>query len=489
MTFTIVIVGRPNVGKSTLFNRLVGKRLALVDDQPGVTRDRREGQGRIAGLEFRLFDTAGLEDADAASMEGRMQRQTETALDDADLALMMIDGRAGVTPLDQHFADWMRRRNKPILLLANKCEGAAGDGGLAESWALGLGEPLAVSAAHGEGLAGLHNAILEAMEEHEARNYTPPEPVAPVEDEDADSGADPDSGAAGELDDEFEDDGPGDGILQLAILGRPNAGKSTLVNRLLGEERQITGPEPGLTRDSIGTAWQWGEQPIRLIDTAGLRRQARVSEKLEKLAADDAVRAMEYAQVVVLILDARAPLERQDLTIARRTLEEGRALVVAANKWDLVSDRTAAMGQLRDRLETSLTQARGVTVVTFSALTGRGVEKLMPAVTKTYKCWQTRISTAALNRWLKHMTEAHPPPLGPHGRRIRLRYMTQAKTRPPTFVIFTNLTEDLPAAYERYLQNGLREYFDLPGVPLRFIMRKQDNPYVKSGKSGKGGKR
>ncbi|MBT3330012.1 MAG: ribosome biogenesis GTPase Der [Rhodospirillaceae bacterium] len=488
MTFTIAIVGRPNVGKSTLFNRLVGKRLALVDDQPGVTRDRREGQGRIAGLEFRLFDTAGLEDADAATMEGRMQRQTETALDDADLALMLIDGRAGVTPLDQHFADWMRRRNKPILLLANKCEGAAGDGGLAESWALGLGEPLPVSAAHGEGLAGLHNAILEAMEEHAAKNYVPPAPAAAVQ-EDTDTAAEGDDEFSdgidddidGEFADEFEDDGEGDGILQLAILGRPNAGKSTLVNRLLGEERQITGPEPGLTRDSIGTAWQWGEQTVRLIDTAGLRKQARVSEKLEKLAADDAVRAMEYAQVVVLMLDARAPLERQDLSIARRTLEEGRALVVAANKWDLVSDRNAAMGQLRDRLETSLTQARGVPVVTFSALTGRGVEKLMPAVTKTYKCWQTRISTAALNRWLKHMVEAHPPPLGPHGRRIRLRYMTQAKTRPPTFVIFTNLTEDLPAAYERYLQNGLREQFDLPGVPLRFLMRKQDNPYVKGG--------
>ncbi|MBT4167154.1 MAG: ribosome biogenesis GTPase Der [Rhodospirillaceae bacterium] len=477
MTFTIAIVGRPNVGKSTLFNRLVGKRLALVDDQPGVTRDRREGAGRIAGLDFRLFDTARLEDADAASMEGRMQRQTETALDDADLALMLIDGRAGVTPLDSHFAGWLRRRNGPVLLLANKCEGSAGDSGLAEAWSLGLGEPLAISAAHGEGLVALHDGILAAMEEHAAKNYVPPASVEVADEDDTPI----DMAALVEAEDEGDDDDAHDGILQLAILGRPNAGKSTLVNRLLGEERQITGPEPGLTRDAIGIAWQWGEQTIRLIDTAGLRRQARVTEKLEKLAADDAVRAMEYAQVVVLLLDARAPLERQDLNIARRTLEEGRALVVAANKWDLIADRNASMGQLRDRLETSLTQARGVPVVTLSALTGRGVEKLMPKVTEVYQHWQQRISTAALNRWLKDMTESHPPPLGQHGRRIRLRYMTQVKTRPPTFVIFSNLPDDLPDAYARYLQNGLREHFDLPGVPLRILLRKQDNPYVKGG--------
>ncbi|NQV61771.1 MAG: ribosome biogenesis GTPase Der, partial [Alphaproteobacteria bacterium] len=430
-----------------------------------VTRDRREGEGRIAGLHFSLFDTAGLEDADPASMEGRMQRQTETALDDADLALMLIDGRAGVTPLDQHFAGWLRRRNQPVLLLANKCEGAAGTGGLAEAWSLGLGEPLAISAAHGEGLVGLHDGILAAMEAHAAAN-----PTAAVDAAEIDEISDID-----DVDQDDEDEV--DPILQLAILGRPNAGKSTLVNRLLGEDRQITGPEPGLTRDAIGIAWQWREQKIRLIDTAGLRKQAKVTGKLEKLAADDAVRAMEYAQVVVLLLDARAPLERQDLNIAARTLEEGRALIVAANKWDLVTDRRAAMGRLRDRLETSLTQARGVPVVTLSALTGQGVENLMPAVTGVYKRWRHRISTAALNRWLKDMTESHPPPLGMHGRRIRLRYMTQAKTRPPTFVIFSNLP-DLPDAYTRYLQNGLREKFDLPGVPLRILLRQQDNPYA-----------
>jgi GTP-binding protein len=454
MSFTIAIIGRPNVGKSTLFNRLVGKRLALVDDQPGVTRDRREGEGRIAALRFRLFDTAGLEDADPDSMEGRMQRQTETALDDADLTLMLIDGRAGVTPLDRHFADWLRRRHGPVLLLANKCEGAAGDGGLAEAWSLGLGEPLAVSAAHGEGLVALHDGILAAMEAHAA--------AATAE--------------TAEFNENDEDESQ---ILQLAILGRPNAGKSTLVNRLLGEERQITGPEPGLTRDAIGVAWQWRDQAIRLIDTAGLRKQARVTDRLEKLSAGDAMRAMEYAQVVVLLLDARTPLERQDLAIARRTLDEGRALIVAANKWDLINDRDAAMAELRDRLETSLSQARGVPVVTLSALTGRGVEKLMPAVIKTYARWQTRVTTSALNRWLGDMIENHPPPLGKHGRRIRLRYMTQAKARPPTFVIFSNLADDLPESYARYLQNGLREHFDLPGVPLRILLRKQDNPYAK----------
>ena len=458
MSFTIAIIGRPNVGKSTLFNRLVGKRLALVDDRPGVTRDRREGEGRIAQLSFRLFDTAGLEDAAPESMEGRMQRQTEVALDDADLALMLIDGRAGVTPLDRHFADWLRRRNGPVLLLANKCEGAAGDSGLAEAWSLGLGEPLAVSAAHGEGLVALHDGILDAMEVHAAEREFQTENAADEDDGDKDD----------------------DHILQLAILGRPNAGKSTLVNRLLGEERQITGPEPGLTRDAIGVAWKFREQAVRLIDTAGLRKQARITEKLEKLSAGDAMRAMEYAQVVVLLLDARTSLERQDLAIARRTLDEGRALIVAANKWDLVDDRNGAMGILRDRLETSLSQARGVPVITLSALTGQGVDKLMPAVTKIYGRWQVRVSTAALNRWLGDMTESHPPPLGKHGRRIRLRYMTQAKSRPPTFIIFSNLADDLPESYARYLQNGLREHFDLPGVPLRILLRKRDNPYAKN---------
>ncbi len=446
------------MGKSTLFNRLVGKRLALVDDRPGVTRDRREGEGRIAQLSFRLFDTAGLEDAAPESMEGRMQRQTEVALDDADLALMLIDGRAGVTPLDRHFADWLRRRNGPVLLLANKCEGAAGNSGLAEAWSLGLGEPLAVSAAHGEGQVALHDGILDAMEVHAAEREFQTENAADEDDGDKDD----------------------DHILQLAILGRPNAGKSTLVNRLLGEERQITGPEPGLTRDAIGVAWKFREQAVRLIDTAGLRKQARITEKLEKLSAGDAMRAMEYAQVVVLLLDARTPLERQDLAIARRTLDEGRALIVAANKWDLVDDRNGAMGILRDRLETSLSQARGVPVITLSALTGQGVNKLMPAVTKIYERWQVRVSTAALNRWLGDMTESHPPPLGKHGRRIRLRYMTQAKSRPPTFIIFSNLADDLPESYARYLQNGLREHFDLPGVPLRILLRKRDNPYAKS---------
>jgi len=465
--FTVAIVGRPNVGKSTLFNRLVGKQLALVDDRPGVTRDRREGEGRIAQLKFRLFDTAGLEEAVVDSLEERMQRQTEIALDEADLVLMLIDSRVGVTPLDNYFADWLRRRNGQFLLLANKCEGKAGESGRAEAWSLGLGEPLAISAAHGEGIVALHDAILAAM------------------DRNASHGEQSDKITSYKLNSQnFKADHKNTiQTLQLAILGRPNVGKSTLVNRLLGEYRQITGPEPGLTRDAIGTAWQWQGRPVRLIDTAGLRRRAKVTEKMEKLSAEDAIRAMEYAQVVILLVDARAPLERQDLTIARHTLEEGRALIVAANKWDLIDDRQATMERLRSRLETSLTQARGLPVTALSALTGNGVDKLMPAVSKVYERWQVRIPTANLNRWLSFMTQAHPPPLGKHGRPIRLRYITQAKTRPPTFVIFSSLADDLPESYVRYLQNGLRGDFDLPGVPLRILIRKQDNPYSTEGQS------
>ena len=463
--FTVAIVGRPNVGKSTLFNRLVGKRLALVNDQPGVTRDRREGVGRIAQLNFRLFDTAGLEDATVDSLEGRMQQQTEQALDKSDLALMLIDSRIGVTPMDKYFAGWLRKRSGQVLLLANKCEGMAGESGRAEAWSLGLGEPLAISAAHGEGIIALHDAILTAMDRHNSRGEK----------------TETFSSHELELEDLKSDTNTTMQMLQLAILGRPNAGKSTLVNRLLGENRQITGPEPGLTRDAIGTAWQWQGRPVRLIDTAGLRKQAKVTEQLEKMSAEDAMRAMEFAQVVVLLIDARTPLERQDLAIARHTLDEGRALIIAANKWDLIDDSRAAMGQLRDRLETSLTQARGVPVITMSALTGAGVDKLMPAVNKAYERWQTRISTANLNRWLSYMIETHPPPLGKHGRPIRLRYITQAKTRPPTFVIFSSLADDLPDSYSRYLQNGLRDHFDLPGVPLRVLLRKKENPYSSEG--------
>jgi len=450
--FTVAILGRPNVGKSTLFNRLVGKRLALVAEMPGVTRDRREGEGRIGPLTFRVIDTAGLEDASDGSIEARMRAQTEAALADADLILMMIDARAGVTPLDAHFARWLRRQPVPVVLLANKCEGRAGTGGLGEAYGLGLGEPVALSAAHGEGLDELYDHLSEAM---------------------TDAGLGPDH--------EAEDEAAG-AVLQLAVVGRPNAGKSTLVNQLLGQDRVITGPEPGLTRDAIGISWNWRGRDVRLIDTAGMRKRARVTAELEKLAVGDALRALDYAQVVVLLFDARMPLERQDLTIARRVVEEGRALVVAANKWDLVEDRAAARRDIEYKLEESLTQARGVPVVMLSALTGRGVDKLMPAVVSVYERWQTRVSTGELNRWLTEATERHPPPLGHTGRRIRLRYMTQAKTRPPTFVAFTNMPEDLPEAYVRYLQNGLRETFDMAGVPIRIHLRKPRNPYGNRGR-------
>ena len=442
MPLTLAIVGRPNVGKSTLFNRLVGKRLAIVDDLPGVTRDRREGEGRIADLAFRLIDTAGLEEAEEGSLSARMQIQTERALEDADAAILIIDGRAGVLPEDKYFADRLRRYEKPVLLAVNKCESRAARAGLYEAFELGLGEPIAISAAHGEGLAELREAVL-ALEDDGVAEATP---------------------------DELE--------LQLAIVGRPNAGKSTLINRMLGEERLLVGPEPGITRDAIGTHWSWRDQAVRLIDTAGMRKRPKVTGQLEKLSVADALRAVDYAQVVVLLSDATAPLERQDLAIARRVIDEGRALVIALNKWDLVSERSAVMREMQQRVADGLSQAKGVPIITLSGLTGRGLDKLMPAVMQVYEKWGRQVSTSALNRWLEVMVTQHPPPLGQHGRRIRLRYATQARTRPPSFILFCNRPEDLPEAYQRYLQNGLRDAFDLDGVPLRLWLRRSDNPYA-----------
>jgi GTP-binding protein len=444
MTFTVAIIGRPNVGKSTLFNRLVGKRLALVDDKPGVTRDRREGDGWIGDLTFRVIDTAGLEEAFDDSLEARMRRQTELAIEDADVALLLIDARAGITPLDEHFANWARRGQTPVVLLANKCEGRVGQQGVYDAYALGLGEPIAVSAEHGEGMGELFDALL------------PYQPTA----EDDDSSAE-------------------NRPLQLAIVGRPNVGKSTLVNRLIGEDRLLTGPEAGITRDAIALDWEYNGRPLKLVDTAGLRRRSRVSEKLEKLSNADAMRALRFAQVVVLLLDSDDMLEKQDLTIARQTIDEGRALVVAANKWDLVTDRDASLRLLHDRLEKSLPQVRGVPVVTLSALNGSNLDKLLDAVFSIYDLWDSRIETSKLNEWLGYMVEAHPPPLA-SGRRIRLRYMTQIKSRPPTFAIWTSRPDALPESYLRYLTNGLRDDFGLSGIPLRILLRKGRNPYAKT---------
>jgi GTP-binding protein len=447
MPFTVAIVGRPNVGKSTLFNRLVGRREAIVEATPGVTRDRRVGEAKLADLRFQVIDTAGLDEAQDESLEARMRAQTEQALAEADLALLLVDARAGVTPLDQHFANWLRRGATPIVLVANKCEGRASEAGLYDAYSLGLGEPVAISAERGEGLADLYAALAPRIET---------------------------AGLAEAAEAEV-----GDGVVQLAIVGRPNVGKSTLVNRLIGDERMLTGPEPGVTRDAIAIEWTYADRRLRLVDTAGLRRRAQVVERLEKLSVEKTLRAIRFAQVVVLVLDAEAMLERQDLTIARMVEEEGRALVIAANKWDLVADRKAALARLRDRLETSLPQLKGVPCVTLSALTGRNLDRLMETVFGAYDRWNRRVPTSVLNDWLNDVLERHPPP-APRGRRLRLRYITQAKARPPTFALFVSRPKELPDSYLRYLTNGLREAFDLPGVPIRILLRRGRNPYTES---------
>ncbi len=449
MNFTVAIVGRPNVGKSTLFNRLIGNRIALVDDTPGVTRDRREGAGSIAGMEFRVIDTAGLEEAATGTLEARMREQTERAITEADVALLMIDARIGVTALDRHFAALLRRGATPIILVANKTEGRAGDSGLYEAFALGLGDPVPISAEHGEGMGELYDALVGVMG---------PDIEAPQEE------PDPEEPVAGKP-------------LQMAIVGRPNVGKSTLVNRLLGEERLLTGPEAGITRDSIAVEWEWEGKPIRLVDTAGLRRRARIEEKLEKLSVGDTLRTIRFAEVVMLVIDATQPMEKQDLTIARLVEDEGRALVLVLNKWDIVTNKQETLSLLKDRLQISLSQLSGVRFVPVSAMTGAGLDKLMPEVFHTYEAWNRRIPTPVLNRWLGAVQERHPPPLV-EGRRLKLRFMSQANIRPPTFALFSSHPGDLPDAYRRYLVNLIRDDFDIQGVPIRMMLRKGKNPFA-----------
>lgn len=453
--FTAAIVGRPNVGKSTLFNRLVGRRMALVHDIAGTTRDRKEGEARLFDLAFRVIDTAGLEEAGPKAIETRMVSQTLRAVGDADLVLFMIDARAGLTPLDRHFADRLRKFGKPLLLLANKCEGRAGSAGLAEAFALGMGEPIALSAEHGEGLSELYHALTA---------FVPPSPRT------ADGAP-----AAGEPP-------PPARPLTLAIVGQPNAGKSTLMNRLIGEERVIVGPEPGLTRDSIAIDWQWMGRPIKLVDTAGLRRKAKVSDSLEKLAAVDAMRAIQFADIVVLLIDAVTVqdfgqgIEKQDLQIAAHVEAEGRGLVIAVNKWDLVADPAKQRRLVRESLERSLAQLHDVPLVTMSALEGTNLDRLMQEVMAVDEKWNKRVATARLNRWLEGALEANPPPMV-RGRRIKIRYMTQARTRPPTFALFASQAERLPDSYTRYLANGLRKAFGFGGVPLRLHVRGGENPF------------
>jgi GTPase len=443
-SFTVVITGRPNVGKSTLFNRLVGRQLALVDDLPGVTRDRREGEGRIADLRFRLIDTAGLEEAPPDSLVGRMRAQTQRSLDLADVALLVVDAREGVTPTDRHFARWLRRAGKPVVLVANKAEGRAALGALGDAYALGLGDPVPISAQHGEGLAELYERLLPFAEAEEVPAEAEGERAKP---------------------------------LQLAIVGRPNVGKSTVVNRLVGEDRVLTGPEPGITRDAIAIDWAWRDRAVRLIDTAGMRRRSHIEARLERLSVADTLRAVRFAETVILVVDAQQPLERQDLTIANLVADEGRALVLAVNKWDLVGNPAAALRSLRERLETALPQLAGVALVPMSGLTGHGLDALMKAAFAADAVWNRRVPTATLNRWLAAIQQRHPPPLV-SGRRLRLRYVTQVNTRPPTFALFASKPGELPESYRRYLVGALRREFDLPGTPIRLMLRKGQNPYA-----------
>jgi GTP-binding protein len=468
MSFTLAIVGRPNVGKSTLFNRLVGRKLALVDDQPGVTRDLREGDARLFDLRFTVIDTAGLEEITDDSLQGRMRRLTERAVDMADICLFLIDGRVGVTPSDEVFADILRKKAARVLLGVNKAEGKAGDSGALEAWSLGLGEPIRLSAEHGEGMDDLYTALLPFQEEFAAREAEmTPETDLDLSEEEA----------------ELEADGnahkpTAKKPLQIAVIGRPNAGKSTLINKILGQDRLLTGPEAGITRDAISLKADWMGTPIRIWDTAGMRKKARVVEKLEKLSVADGLRAVRFAEVVVVLLDVEIPFEQQDLRIADFAETEGRAVVVAVNKWDLEDEKQEKLAELKEMFDRLLPQLRGAPLITVSAKTGRGLDRLHDAIRRAHDIWNARVPTNRLNTWLGAMTEAHPPP-APGGHRIKLRYITQAKTRPPGFVIKCSRPDELPESYKRYLVNGLRDHFDMPGTPIRLFFRGQgdENPW------------
>lgn len=449
----VAIVGRPNVGKSTLFNRLVGKKLALVDDRPGVTRDRREGDASLVGLDFRVIDTAGYEDHDAQTLPGRMRLQTEAAIAQADVALFLFDARAGIVPLDEEIARWLRQSSTPVVLVANKAEGKSGDQGILESLSLGFGDPVQMSAEHGEGTGDLFEALLPIIDKD--KDEFPPE-------------------------DEEEDERL-DAPLKLAIVGRPNAGKSTLINRMLGEDRLITGPEAGITRDSIAVDWTWTDllgrpHAVKLIDTAGMRKKAKVQDKLEKMSVADGLHAVDFAEVVVLLLDATLGLEAQDLRIADKVLSEGRALVIALNKWDIAENASSLFNGVKKALEDGLSQVKGVTVITVSAATGRGIDQLIGAAFEVRDAWSKRVGTGELNRWFERAIEANPPP-APGGKRIKMRYVTQVKTRPPSFVIFGTRVDQLPASYERYLVNSMRRELGFGAVPVRVTMRAPKNPF------------
>lgn len=458
MPFTIAIIGRPNVGKSTLFNRLVGQKLALVDDQPGVTRDRREGDGRLGDLEFTLIDTAGLDEGPKGSLTARMQEQTETAIALADALMFVIDARAGLTPNDRAFADFARRANKPVVLVANKSEGKAGEAGAMESYALGLGDPIPISAEHGEGLSDLYDALRVLM----------PEPVD-TDDEDGD----PDAFENVDGDDETLSTRP----IRVAVLGRPNAGKSTLINHLLGEERLLTSSEAGTTRDSIAVDVTWQGREFRVFDTAGLRRRSRIEDKLEKLSVSDALRAVRFAEVVVLMMDSQNKFEEQDLRLADLIEREGRAIVIAVNKWDLMDRAPSQIAKLREDADHLLPQVKGMPVVAVSGMMGEGIDRLMTAIQDAYAVWNRRASTASLNRWFEQAVDNNPPP-AVSGRRLKLNYITQTKARPPSFVVFCSRADAVPESYLRYLVNSLRGFFELPGTPIRITLREKANPFA-----------